>query len=384
MLVCGSLAQAETVHVSTDAQLRDAIANAHPGDTIRIAPGNYRGGMHVANVRGTAERPVTIQGDDPDDPPIIRGGNTGLHLVDPAYLMLRFLVVEDAQDNGINIDDGGDMDQSAHHVILEHLTVRNIGPRGNHDGIKLSGVKDFIVRHSRIETWGSGGSGIDMVGCRDGVIERCTLVHLSDTAASSGVQAKGGTHNVIIRECHFNRAGRRAINLGGSTGDAYFRPPLKAADNFEARQVMVHDCTFVGSNAPIAFTTSIDCRVERCTFYRPGRWVFRILQEKSLDRFMACGRGQFIDNVVVWRQGDLHRFVNVGPNTKPDTFTFRGNWWYCEDAPDRSKPDLPTPEAGGVYGRAPGLKMVDGVPTLPVGRPANQADVGAGMPPSTR
>jgi len=382
-----ALALTATAHaqlVSTDAELRGAIANARPGDHIRIVPGTYAGGMHFTDVRGKPDRAITIEGTDPDDRPVIRGGSQGLHLADPAYVKLRYIVVEDADDNGINIDDGGDMDQSAHHMILEHITVRNVGPNGNRDGIKLSGVREFVVRDGLIQRWGDGGSGIDMVGCRNGVIERCTLAHVLDTAASSGIQAKGGTQNVVIRKCHFSRAGRRAINLGGSTGDRFFRPPLKAVANTESRQVMVRHCTFVGSNTPVAFTTSVDCRVERCTIYRPGRWVLRILQEKPLDRFLPSQRGRFSDNVIVWQAGDLHRFVNVGPDTKPETFVFEGNWWYCADRPGASRPRLPGGETDGVYGRDPGLELRDGVPVPADGGPAQAAGVGANRPSTSR
>jgi hypothetical protein len=60
--------------------------------------------------------------------------------------------------------------------------------------------------------------------------------------------------------------------------------------------------------------------------------------------------------VIVFKQKDLRRFVNVGPNTQPQTFTFARNWWYCEDAPGKSKPSLPTKETDGVYGKDPKLE----------------------------
>jgi hypothetical protein len=68
--------------------------------------------------------------------------------------------------NGFNIDDGGTFDSPAHHLILRGLTVEDNGPRGNLDGIKLSGVEDFLVEDCTVRRWGSGGSAVDMVGCR--------------------------------------------------------------------------------------------------------------------------------------------------------------------------------------------------------------------------
>lgn len=54
-------------------------------------------------------------------------------------------------------------------------------------------------------------------------------------------------------------------------------------------------------------------------------------------------------------RADVNTFVNIGPNTRPDTFEFADNLWYCEDRPSASEPDLPTQETGGVYGIDPRL-----------------------------
>ena len=59
--------------------------------------------------------------------------------------------------------------------------------------------------------------------------------------------------------------------------------------------------------------------------------------------------------MIVFKQADLRRFVNVGPNTNPETFTFARNWWYCQDAPGKSRPSLPANETDGVYGKDPKL-----------------------------
>jgi hypothetical protein len=324
------------VNVAGDQQLRLALRGAQPGDVIKVAPGQYKGGLYYRDLRH-----VTLEGANPDAPPVFRGGNTGLHFASCEHLTLRHLVVEGAADNGINIDDGGKMDGSARHIRIEHVTVRNVGPRGNRDGIKLSGLANFEVRDCHIENWGDGGSGIDMVGCHFGLIRDVTLKHKSNTSASSGIQAKGGTRNIEISLCYFDHAGRRAVNLGGSTGDQYFRPKLDEKDNVEAEKIVVVYNTFVGSESPINFVTSVNCTVMSNLIYRPGKWVVRVLQEKPLEKFKAAGHSMFSWNVVVWKSGDIHRFVNVGKDTNIDSFDFDDNYWYCIDKPAQSKPRLP-------------------------------------------
>ena len=342
-----------TVHVDTRAALVDAVKGAQPGTHIALAPGVYRGGLTFSGVKGAADAWITLAAADPKNPPVIEGGASCIHLRDPSYLKLEGLILQGARDNGLNIDDGGTFNTPAHHIVLQDLTVRNVGPHGNHDGIKLSGVRDFVVEHCRVTKWGDRGSGIDMVGCHDGRIVSCTLGH-GDTAGASGIQAKGGSTNVRIERCRFEHAGRRAVNLGGSTGRQFFRPTLtKTAGNVEARNITVTDCTFIGSEAPIAYVSSDACIVRYNTIYRPAKWVIRILQEVDAEDFVTCQRGRFEHNLIVWRSDDVRTFVNIGPNTKPDTFRFANNWWYCLDRPTRSTPRLPAPEQDPTHGADP-------------------------------
>jgi len=342
-------AAAKTVRVEDDEGLRRALERAGAGTEIRIAPGTYRGGLFRRNLRGTEKRPVVIAGADRERPPVIRGGGCGLHLAGAAHVELRDLALRGAQANGLNVDDGGSFASPSHHVVLRRITVRDVGPEGNRDGIKLSGVEDFRVEDCVVERWGKGGSAIDTVGCHRGAITGCTFRH-DDPPRADGVQMKGGSRGITVSRCRFEGAGGRGVNLGGSTGKAYFRP--KDADH-EAKDLTVEDCTFVGGGAAVAFVGVDGAVVRRCTIVRPAPWVLRILQETSAERFVPCRNGRFERNLIVFRSGDLRTAVNVGPATKPETFVFEGNFWYCEDAPDRSRPTLPVAEEGGVHGKDP-------------------------------
>ena len=95
--------------------------------------------------------------------------------------------------------------------------MRDIGTGGNDDGIKLSGVDSFTVEDCLIESWGAWGSAIDMVGCHGGVIRGCVLRN-GGLAGGTGVQAKGGSAGVVVRDNRFESAGVRAVQIGGSTG----------------------------------------------------------------------------------------------------------------------------------------------------------------------
>jgi hypothetical protein len=348
-------APAADVTVRDAAGFRAAVAAAQPGTRILLAEGSYGGGFAFANLRGEPGRPIVIASADPKKPAVFRDAKTGLHLSNPRHVELRDLVFTVLYANGLNIDDGGRREENgAHHVVLHGLRVSDVGGGGNEDGIKLSGLTDFRVEACVVERWGASGSGIDLVGCHRGEITGSTFRHTNPPGAN-GVQCKGGTSAIVIRGNQFLNTGGRGVNLGGSTGRAFFRPPLAGpGPHAEARNLRVEGNTFVGCVAPVAFVGVDGAAVRYNTIERPGRWALRILQENRAPDFMACRHGQFTDNVILfetarWAEGG----VNVGPGTAPETFTFARNWWYAVDRPERSEPKLPKEEMDGVFGRDP-------------------------------
>lgn len=354
----GGAAPERIVNVGSVAELERAAADAKPGTRIRIAPGTYPGGVHLDGLTGALGRPVVLEAADPERPPLFEGGGSGLHLTDPVHVEVLGLTFRGQRGNGVNIDDGGTPATPAHHVSLLRLSVEDVGPEGNCDAIKLSGVNDLRVEACLLERWGRGGSALDLVGCRRGTIEGCTLRHGPEAAGASGVQLKGGTVEVHVRRNRFEHAGGRAVNAGGSTGAAYFRPPLDEwkGPKYEARALTIEGNTFVGSQAPVAFV-GVDGAVFRFnTVYLPGRWALRILQETQVEGFVPCRNVEVSDNLIVfrtdaWSEGG----VNTGRGTEPSSFRFARNLWWAADAPARTRASvrLPTPEKDGVYGEDP-------------------------------
>ncbi len=350
LLLSGQWLMAETVTVNTRSQIVAAVEQAKPGTTILIAPGTYQGGLHFNGLQGREGKPIILRAADPTDQPIFQGNNSCFHLTDPVFVELHNLILTKASGNGINIDDGASYDTPAHHVVLRGLTIRDVGPEGNRDGIKLSGLDNFRVEACTIERWGDSGSAIDMVGCHDGAVIGCTFRYRGDVEAN-GVQAKGGSKAIVIQRCRFENAGGRSVNIGGSTGLEYFRPKV---DGYEAKDITVEDCTFVGSSAPICFVGVDGAIVRYNTIYRPERYVVRILQQSQGSQFVPCRNGVFSNNLIAFRSDETRGTTNIGGGTAPDTFKFAGNHWYCIDRPERSsRLSLPVKETGGSYGTDP-------------------------------
>lgn len=348
-LAAANCALVEVITVGDLESLQSALATVKPGTTISILPGRYPGGLFAQDVKGEPGRPIVLQASDPKNPPVFEGGSLGLQFSRVAYLELRDLMIRNVTGNGLNIDDGGQLDRPSHHVILAGLKVSDIGPEGNRDGIKLSGLDDFEVRDCVVERWGSGGSGIDMVGCHRGMVAGCTFRH-EGGRGDNGVQTKGGSSSITIQRCRFENAGQRSINVGGSTGLSFFRP---RPQGHEAKDITVEDCTIIGSTAPVAFVGVDGASFHHNTLYRPGKYALRILQETREPGFVPSRRGQFTDNVIAFHSDEMVLPINVGPGTEPASFTLARNAWYCLDQPARSQPRLELPESGGIYGQAP-------------------------------
>jgi hypothetical protein len=338
------------------ATLGRALQGVQPGDAVRLHPGTYAGGLYVSDVSGREDAPVWIGGVAGHAKPRIEGGSEAMHLTRVRYLVLHDIEVTASTANGINCDDGGAYANplATHHVVFDRLDVHDVGAGGNNDGLKLSGVNDYVVRACAFRRV-SAGSGIDHVGCHRGRIQGCTF----ETMGSNAIQLKGGTEDVEVRGCTFESAGQRGINIGGSTGFTFFRPPLSTtAPNAEARNVRVVANVFGSAVTPFAFVGAVDCLVANNTFRAPDyRWLFRVLQETTTSgeyEFLETQSCRLVNNVFHFNALTLSTHVNVGANTRGDTYTISHNLWYAADDDTRSQPtNLPATETNGVYGEDP-------------------------------
>lgn len=342
-LVFSGSVLAATHEITTPAELTAALRSIENGDTLKIGPGDYPGGHHVAGIRD-----LTVEALDPTKPPHFKGGKQAWHFSRCPGLTLRHLAVSGQSANGINLDDGGKLDEPVTRVRLEKLVVSDIGPNGNFDGIKCSGLSDLEIRDCTISGW--GGQAIDFVGCRKALITGCTIAGKPGFSQHTGPQFKGGCEDIVIEKCRFKDAGQRPVQAGGSTGMDYFRPP---GAKYEARRIIIRDNVFEGGLCAAAFTGVDGAEFTGNTVRHPEKWIFRVLQETKADGFPPCRNVVVTGNTFVFRRTQIREEVNIGPGTAPETFKFANNRWLAEDRPDASMPKLPVPESGGAYGRGP-------------------------------
>lgn len=341
--------------------LAHVVGQARPGDAIRLLSGVYPPNTFLADITGTLEAPIWIGGEPGAERPVISGGSLAFQFSRIRYVVIENLEITGASGNGINCDDGGEVANSnaTRHVIFRNLLIRDIGRGGNQDGLKLSGVNDFFVLDCEFAAISANGSGIDHVGCHQGLIARSIF-----RDCGNAIQCKGGSEDIEIRANKFVNVAGRVINIGGSTGFQFFRPPLSTnTPNFESKNIRVLANIFHKSEAPVAYVGTVNSLVAHNTIVEPKRWIVRILQEtvsKEPYTFLPSGKNRFINNLVYYNTSEAGLPINIGSNTDAPSFEFANNLWYAADRPDRSRPPLPAQESAGLSGVDPRLHNVAG------------------------
>ncbi|MFK4067861.1 right-handed parallel beta-helix repeat-containing protein [Streptomyces sp. NPDC029674] len=139
-------APARTIEVSTAAELKAALTEASPGDTIHLADGTYSGNFKTT-VAATAGSRITLTG---SPKAVLKAGSGyGLHLNGAAYWTVKGVTVTGGQ-KGIMID-------SARGVVVDTVTVHGLDMEGVHF---RKSSRDGVIRDSRIHDTGNDGRGM--------------------------------------------------------------------------------------------------------------------------------------------------------------------------------------------------------------------------------
>ena len=339
---------ATTLHVGpgqTYTSLAQALIVTTPGDTIMIHGGTYSGNVPIINLQGTLANWIYIIS-APSEKVIFNGGISSWHMKDAAYVQIKGITFQQQTGNGFNVDDGGSYSTPAHHIVFDSCTFRDIKATGNNDLLKMSGVDYFEIKNCRFLNGSAKGSGIDMVGCHEGLIKGNRF----ENQGSNSIQCKGGSKNIRIEANFFKNGGQRTLNLGGATNLSLFRP-IDA--RYEAAGVKVYSNIFIGSDVPIAYVGCIQTEVVNNTIYLPQKWVIRILQETvDTSRFYPCGNNSFRNNII-YRDSQVSVDCSIGPNTNPQSFHFSNNLWYHSQNPGWKDPVLPTTDINSIIGKDP-------------------------------
>jgi nitrous oxidase accessory protein NosD len=217
LLAVGALsapaAKAATVNVSTAAQLKTALTNARPGDTIKLADGTYSGNFKTT-VSGTSSRPIALTGTS--NAVLTAGGGYGLHLSGANYWQVKGITLTGGQ-KGIVID-------SAIRVTIDGVTVHGLDMEGVHF---RKSSKYGVIRNSRIYDTGNDGRGMGegvYVGTAGGTSDKSDNVQILDNTigpdvGGEAVDLKEGTTGGRVAGNTFEGRGLTGANFDDSWVD---------------------------------------------------------------------------------------------------------------------------------------------------------------------
>lgn len=204
VLSCIPVVNAETniVRVTTMTEIHNAMKNAQPGDEIVIASGTYQGKLGTnasgfgsayfnSDMSGTADAPITIRSEDPENPVVLTGERTGTGYV--------FRITGDywiVQDLEFSTAQKGIMFDNANYGIIRNCKVYNIGMEGIH-------LRD--------------GSSYNLI---DGCTVTDTGVDRPDMGEGIYVGSANGSWNEFSKDCNYNTIENSV--LGPNVGAEHF------------------------------------------------------------------------------------------------------------------------------------------------------------------
>ncbi len=173
---CASINAPETVYTVNPDNYLARLRMLERGATVRLTPGEYRNGLPVQYLRGTAEAPITILG--PETGPravfLARPGHNTVSIINSSYVTIRNVDLEgrNLRVNGVKCEGHADW---AHHITLDGLRIRGHG--NNQQTVAISTkcpAWGWVIRNSVITGAGTGlylGNSDGHAPFIDGVIE---------------------------------------------------------------------------------------------------------------------------------------------------------------------------------------------------------------------
>lgn len=334
---------------------------ARPGDEIILMPGRHHGVCFEA-LAGAAGRPITIRSADAAKLSEIVSDRECIRIKQPSNIVIKDLVMTGGSMWGISLGDWLDQhpEQEYGNVLIRNVKISKVGPRGQRHAIVATDLSNVQIDHCAFEGW--GGSGIELVACRDCSIDACTFKGLADHSQSNGIRVRAGTARVQIQNCRFENAGEHGISMGGTSDLAEFQPTVPAGapkgSIAEASAINVDHCIIVGSPCAIAFSHADECTARSNTIVRPRRTVVSVTADQSDPRLSPGRRNVFGMNLVMWEPGDLKRRFETGAKADLDSFVVEENLWWSTEAADALK------RLGPVPGKSTSMQVTDVDPKL--------------------
>ena len=157
LFMASALAHA-AVYEASPADYRESLELLRPGDTLRLAAGEYRDGLVLRGIAGAPGQPIVITGPKEGEPATFfaRPGHNTVSIIDSSHLEISNVVLE---GNNIPVDavKAEGTAAFAHHITLENLTIRGHGNNQQNVGISTKcPAWNWVIRGVTITGAGTG------------------------------------------------------------------------------------------------------------------------------------------------------------------------------------------------------------------------------------
>ncbi|MDZ7829149.1 MAG: right-handed parallel beta-helix repeat-containing protein [Halofilum sp. (in: g-proteobacteria)] len=137
---------------------REALAGLEPGDTLALQAGDYRDGLPVHGLEGTADEPIHIAGPASGRPAVFHGrrGHNVVSIIDSRWVTIRDIEIDGGglAVDGVKAEGHADF---AHHITLSDLRIHNLAPRQQIVGISTKcPAHGWVIRNTEIRGAGTG------------------------------------------------------------------------------------------------------------------------------------------------------------------------------------------------------------------------------------
>jgi len=342
-LIVTSMAAGRQHLVSAGSDWSALDDSLNPGDEIILMPGRHRW-AELRHAQGTAERPITIRGLSPDKLPIIEAKQRGLKLVNPQHVVIRDVIITGASVNGVSIGPGSIVRTSPENaekisapkvgpVRLLNVRIEQTGPVGKRHALTATGVIGLRIESCAFTAW--GGAAIELNGCDDVLINKCTFVGDEEHSQHAGIRIGSGSNRVFVSHCTFQRAGAECLVLGGMRDAVGGRPTdnevVRPGSIYAASRVTVRRCRISGGGVAVTFANCDSCTVRNNTILRPTPCVFALRDRTDDPRFGVTRGTVFGSNLIAWETGGLKTLVAIEDGADTTGLTIEENLWWSEE-----------------------------------------------------
>jgi hypothetical protein len=134
------------------------LQKLEPGAYLRLMPGEYKEGLPIRDLHGTAEAPITISGPAKESRAVFvaRPGHNTVSIINSSYITIRNLDLDgrNLPVDGVKCEGHADW---AHHITLDGLRVRGHGNNQQTVGISTKcPAWGWVIRNNIIDGAGTG------------------------------------------------------------------------------------------------------------------------------------------------------------------------------------------------------------------------------------